>query len=580
MWDSITRYTGSNANELISVDDVVSEYASSCEKYLKQSIEDIRSKNTNLSDVIRRIIDDNIPVSHDQLLNEYLKDSQNVNHEYDDIEQDLLNYALEKEMEGVNGNNALIKAERAYYILSDIVARKKMNDDPNYRSKIDELENHDFLTCMDRVLSAEKTNNPQLKWSLGSNEVLKATAPMKLALSSANNSDRHGAAKLEGSRVLNMAVNLVLSSDKGAEPTIHARIKLIDDQKLVFEGYNDMTGHFETHRFEMDRNSVEKFFNGEITHSSKQAFANSDDPFRFYKYALVFCGILRCFDRNDVDIRNELWENLMLFTDNKGLFINLENIGPSRSGFSSSSAVMTTILSLLYRASGQHEKLERVYDLALLAENCLGLRSGWNDTYCLMPGIHDFYTEPTNALPKPEVNKIEFDTNQLEKRLYLIHTGLQRKATGRMNRRHEIYLSKDPITYPYLLRSLAIHEHMVHCLHTNQYERLGELMTQYMDYRVAFDPEATNNYLEMFFKTLLDKGLIYGGLLAGAMGGGIAQVIASDKGLEIENGASKLENEIHHLRDFEHDVNKPFANALYRRIEFGVNRQGVCLQIK
>jgi len=40
---------------------------------------------------------------------------------------------------------------------------------------------------------------------------------------------------------------------------------------------------------------------------------------------------------------------------------------------------MVTLLSLLYKASGQQDKLNKIYDLALLAENRLGMRSGWND---------------------------------------------------------------------------------------------------------------------------------------------------------------------------------------------------------
>jgi galactokinase/mevalonate kinase-like predicted kinase len=587
---NIALYDGTNASSLVNVEDVVHIHKKYCADYLKATLERISRQETTLLQEIQHIVEHNEPVSHIQLLDAHLQHYHGeYSNYYENLEKNLITYAKTLEDHGVDENNSLIKAERVYYILSDVYARFKQTVgslseyDPQYKSKIDELENRDFLKCINRVLSVESSTKANLKWSLEPDQTLYATAPMKLALSSANNSDRHGAAKLEGSRVLNMAVNLMLDNDKGPQPTIRANIHLIGEPKLVLEGYNDLSGKFETHRFEMTKDSVFRFFAGNhISYSKIIAFSNSYDPFRFYKYSLVFSGIISCFDRDDKsDICEELWSDLMSFTDNKGLFIGLENIGPSHSGFSSSSAVMATLLSLLYRVSGQFDKLDRVYDLALLAENRLGLRSGWNDTYSLMPGIHDFYTKPTTSLPKPLINKLEFDTDQLEKRLWLIHTGLQRKATGRMNRRHEVYLSKDPVLYPSLLQSLAIHEHMVHCLHTNQYEQLGHLMTQYMDFRIAFDPEATNPYLTFFFDQLLQQGLIYGGLLAGAMGGGIAQVIVTDKALEDDGGITRMERAINQLREhiFEHDGKKPFANALYRRIQFGVNREGIKLHI-
>jgi galactokinase/mevalonate kinase-like predicted kinase len=548
MFDKITRYDGTNASDLIDIEKWQKTYEENCDSYLKEN-----------RDIVH-LIEHNIPVSHT-----LVKTTDTT-----ELKQILLDYARKKEQEGIDGDNSLIKAERAYFILSDVT------NDLSYRNKIDELENNDFMTCMNRILSREKQNS-QLAWSIGQDEALHATAPMKVALSSANGSDRHGAAKLEGSRVLNMAINLVMNNE--AAPTIKAHIHLLDEQKLVFEGYNDMTGTFQTHHFEMDKTSIDLFFNGNVTNVEKDAFSNSDDFFRFYKYGLVFSGIINCFGTSG-DVRSLLWNSLMTFTGNKGLLIHVSNTGPSRSGFSSSSAIMVTILSLLYRVSNQHDKLSRVYDLALLAENCLGLRSGWNDTYTLLPGIHDFFTLPTRHLPTPQINPIPFETEQLEKRLFLIHTGLQRKATGRMNRRHEIYLSKDPSKYPYLMKSLIVHEHIVHALHVNDFVRLGELMTQYMDFRIAFDPEATNEYLERFFTILKEKKLIYGGLLAGAMGGGIAQVIASDLGLELENGVTKLERQVNELKVLDFCGYQPFNNALYRKIDFGINQQGVTLDVR
>ncbi|KAL0481698.1 bifunctional fucokinase/fucose pyrophosphorylase [Acrasis kona] len=430
---------------------------------------------------------------------------------------------------------------------------------------IDHLENTDFLDCINTDLSKIHSTKQNLKWSLDPTSILRATAPMKVAISSANNSDRHGAAKLEGSRVLNMCVDLVWGSEEYPRPTIEATIQLVQESipSITFNGYNDMSGKFEEHVFS---------FTEETMSLASLSSEDTEDPFRFYKYVLHFSGIVQ-----DVQDTKQSWRELMEFTLGRGLLITLKNSGPSRSGFSSSSAVMTTLLSLLYKATNQVKELKHVYDLALLAENRLGLRSGWNDTYCLLPGgIHDFYTQPCPGIPTPKLTKTNFGTINLESRLWLVHTGVQRKATNRMNRRHEVYLSKDEALYPYIVESLALHEHMSCAMHQERYEALGKYMTRYMDCRIAFDPEATNPQLTFLFKEWIDKGLIYGGLLAGAMGGGIAQVIVSDYGLQVENGKTRMEAAIEDMKL----ACDSFNNKLYRRIKFGVNVEGVKINVQ
>jgi hypothetical protein len=56
----------------------------------------------------------------------------------------------------------------------------------------------------------------------------------------------------------------------------------------------------------------------------------------------------------------------------------------------------------LYRLLGKGSALSRIYDMALFFKNRLGLRSGWNDTYSVRPGLKDFSPLPTTAgLPRP-----------------------------------------------------------------------------------------------------------------------------------------------------------------------------------
>lgn len=47
----------------------------------------------------------------------------------------------------------------------------------------------------------------------------------------------------------------------------------------------------------------------------------------------------------------------MSFTQGDGMVLCIESVGPSRSGFSSSSSVMSAVLSALYTVSGQSQML-------------------------------------------------------------------------------------------------------------------------------------------------------------------------------------------------------------------------------
>lgn len=348
---------------------------------------------------------------------------------------------------------------------------------------------------------------------------------------SANGSDRYGACKWEGSRVINMALDLCLQTNNNtmAQPPIEAQLQLLSPEhehygKIVLHGYNDMLGTFAHFEQVIDKPSVLQLFAianvdqiSTVSQLQNAIMSDTQDMFRMYKYVLYFLDLTSCKLENLQDYLEQVWQQVMQFSQGHGFLWSLSNKGPSCSGFSSSSAVMTTLLTMMYTATCQHDKLQHVHDWALLAENKMGLRSGWNDTYTLKAGMHHYTSMPTTLVPVPidDGTLSSIPMENFVKRVALVHTGLQRKATGRMNRRHEVYLSKDEQLYPYLLQSFNVHDEMVHALQMQDFNLLGKLCTEYMQCRVAFDADATSEYLNKFFEELIVNGVIEGGLLSG-----------------------------------------------------------------
>jgi len=288
-----------------------------CEK-LKTQFSDY----TKLPNVLYSILNENIPISHEQFIDLVLQlfPQQSKEHVIQQIISALHKYK----------SDTLIHKERAFYILY------RLTGEEMYRSRIDETENQDFFHCLNQFF--DKENSKTLKCVLKLGEKLMATAPMKLALSSANGSDRHGPAKLEGSKVLNMAINLVNKDEKIPKPSIRAEMQLLEKQIIIFEAYNDLLGTFKEYSLQISEQNVEKFFSCATNLSPETAFSDSEDPFRFYKYVFIFCGIIGFHNDPETYVKQprKIWQDLMKFSGGYGIRLRLENTGPSRSGFSSS----------------------------------------------------------------------------------------------------------------------------------------------------------------------------------------------------------------------------------------------------
>ena len=128
------------------------------------------------------------------------------------------------------------------------------------------------------------------------------------------------------------------------------------------------------------------------------------------KYALVFVGIIKynpshpssgkqasTGDKDDSKTNHDVLNDVNEFTgnNNHGLKLSVTNVGPSRSGFASSSAVAMNILKVLYYCCNMTHIANNdilLGSMALLFENHLGLKSGRQDVDGLLPnGIKLLY---------------------------------------------------------------------------------------------------------------------------------------------------------------------------------------------
>ena len=153
-----------------------------------------------------------------------------------------------------------------------------------------------------------------------------------------------------------------------------------------------------------------------------------------------------------------------------------------------------------------------------------------------------------------------------------------------LNMRHLAFLSRDINSFPYIMKSLGLHNFLLESFRKGDWERVANLMKEYMQFRTNIDPGATRSIYDEEFKqkmllflfdSLKEKGLVYGGMFTGAMGGGVAMLIITELGneIDIDSGLSKLDVELKNLVSMKLESGKePFHHL--KRIYYEINRDG------
>jgi hypothetical protein len=464
------------------------------------------------------------------------------------------------------------------------------SDDDQYYGFLDlffkaanERELLDFEICTAEYvqklhISREKTEN--LKWSHQDIESSFSTSSgMRIGISSANASDNWTNAKLRGGRVVNVCVNLYGQPPLSAEIS---RSKRENGVLLTLLSTDSLSGELGTSECSFDETNFHKL----------KDFSDPKDTFRMLKYAFFFVGILS--EELSVD---ELTQKFIKFAGNGCLLrLSLTNLGPSRSGFASSSAVSSNLLKVLYKASGQDtiaDDLSTFGSLVLLFENRLGLKSGRQDVDGLLPqGFKNLSYGPTSETLLPKLKQsvfAKFEQGKVPENLIVVDSGIQRPThLGRkrgLNMRHLALLSRSKDRFPAIRQSYGVHDLIVDSFIRLHWQDVGELFLSYMSLRETIDPGATmsvydelheKKVLRELFDPLKEEGLIFGGMFTGAMGGGVAMLVATDKGKQVnDQGVSLLRQRLINLTELEvgNEKAKPFNHL--RIFDFSVNPHGI-----
>jgi len=438
-----------------------------------------------------------------------------------------------------------------------------------------ELELKDFEISSQKLWAVVKSaKGPTLKM-VNNRAIHQTRSGMRVGISSANASDNWTNSKLRGGKVINVSINL--DGLGGAPLTCQVQALHSGMPRIELSTTHTMNGDLSTDEKVFTVTNIQEFLN----------VSNPDDVLRMLKYAVLFCGVVK-------PLAHDILQDIQRFTEAKGLSIKLTSLGPSRSGFASSSAAALNLLKCLYMASGNPIAKNEIQigSLALLFENRLGLKSGRQDVDGLLPGgVKQIEYLPTEEfqLPTLLIDNSKLNFGSLPDHMLLINSNIPR-STGLglhrgLNMRHWALLSRDRERFAAIVKSYGIHDRIVDALEKKNYPLLGRLFLDYMACRESIDPGATQSIydkemggkrvLRLLFDPLVAEGLIFGGMFTGAMGGGVAMLVATPSGLQkCKDGKRNIDVALEKLKQFEtNEGSRPFSRL--EEIKYSVNTDGV-----
>eukprot|EP01083_Nonionella_stella_P067794 179539_1 len=446
-----------------------------------------------------------------------------------------------------------------------------------------EKELQDFNECAQILLAQHRgiVSKTEIKYC-DINVSYSTSSGMRVGISSANASDNWTNSKLNGGVTINMAINL--DSLPRATP-VTAQVHCIASNVCIrLSTTHTMSGNVRQDTIEFTKDNMAQFL----------VMDDNRDVFRMLKYSLIFVGIVvDPKDNQSDDDYASILSDIARFTGGHGLSLSVSNLGPSRSGFASSSAVACNILKVLYACCGcdiAHND-ELLASMALLLENRLGLKSGRQDVdglFAAPNGVKVLHYNETTQFVTPKISFLRsdrFNIDELCRKMILVNSGIAR-ASGLglhrgLNMRFLAYLSRDPVRFKSILQSYRIHSDIVDALQSNNYCFLGKLFVDYMSCRERIDPGATQSkydaaadgekVLRRLFDPLMERDLIYGGMFTGAMGGGVAMLSLTPNANE-----TNIECALDELKQWKtKNEDQPFARL--QRIEYSVNCNGILL---
>ena len=414
---------------------------------------------------------------------------------------------------------------------------------------------------------------------------------MRVGISSANASDNWTFSKLRGGVVLNFAVDLAAQEVPTPGPPVSATVEVIEAPVLVVETESPL----ETDRpirAVIGRGNVIDFFAVEpgARLAPETCFKDLRDPLLLLKFSIVFTGIV-----GFREIPRDTWPSRPRHSRSRAL----HGARRAQAHRAKHGTVPRRIrLELVRRALSLASPVRRVgqdelaqpstlSSLALLLENEVGLKSGKQDTDGpLYPGVKAIKYPPTGGFLESNLEVLAVDERALRENLVLVNSGIQRPAADGLRRglnmRHYAYVSRDPKRFAAVMKSLDVHNRIVDAVAREDWPRLGALFTEYLDLRERIDPGATQTdfdeaagrkILRYPLERLIADGLIYGGMYAGAMGGGCLLLVPTLPGKERDaSGTTRLLSAIEALRGVTFGAVRPFARL--HAYDYAINTTG------
>jgi D-glycero-alpha-D-manno-heptose-7-phosphate kinase len=218
--------------------------------------------------------------------------------------------------------------------------------------------------------------------------------------------------------------------------------------------------------------------------------------------------------------------------------VNFEPYKPRGGVSSSTGAIVLEALKLI----SDHSLNSRVYATpAEFAESIfrwensmINFKIGRQDQYAIVLGginslrfgrdrfhLSDFEIEA-------HISERDDNVNQLEKKLLLVHSGVQREAQNIVEvvRRN---ISSGKEKYLSALMDIAqCGTRAAHAVNTGNFYELSGIMSDNWDAQKRFSPEATSSEIDTLYETMLSNGAS-GGKLCGAGGGGYFVFYCTDR---------------------------------------------------
>ena len=255
-----------------------------------------------------------------------------------------------------------------------------------------------------------------------------------------------------------------------------------------------------------------------------QDLLNYDDPRDWSalpKAALVLAGLVP--SEPHADLRD--W----LAGVGGGVRLTVFAALPKGSGLGTSSILGATVLAALSRLAGEVAPRELLTTRTSMLEQLMRTGGGWQDQLGgIVPGFKILRTHP-GPDQSPAVEPITIPAHaraELDSRLILYYTGLQRLAANILQKVVGRYLARDPESLRIVRALKDDAERMRTELLAGDIDAFAATLLDYWNLKRSFDPGSTTPQIEGLFDLVRDE--LTGYELPGAGGGGFLLLIAKD----------------------------------------------------